>query len=165
MLILCVTTVSAWPFQLYSDGTVVDLDPSNSGATELVVYYITNISYFNTTLIENKTYQTTETIKLYNYTYVGGNYTFYNVTEYVYDGVGNFTYNKTEIDAKFLAYYTGEGVGGYELENRLTYLNSSLTAQINAKTTPKTTWLWVAIFINVLFTAAVYKMATDNQYG
>lgn len=117
--LLCLTLISAWPYQLnLSDGTIIDLNSSNNETANLTIYVLnytySNITYFNNTY-PNNTY-----LNLTNYTYVNqSNWTCLNCTYNVSNfttvtNVSNFTYflinatnntiyNRTEAEAKFMA--------------------------------------------------------------
>lgn len=111
-IIMILSPVSAFPLQLFPNGTIVDLGSNTTinGTSVDFIYsndtlYIIpkvndsnitfqNVSYFNVTNVTNVSYgniTNITNITLQNYTNCSFNYTYYNVT-------GNYSYNKSEID-------------------------------------------------------------------
>lgn len=98
--LLCLTLVSAWPYQInLTDGTIVDLNSSNNLTTNLTIYIINN-TYLN---ITNQTYLNVtnrtefDVMNFTNCTYVT------NVTNHTAFYADNVSiYNKTDADSKFL---------------------------------------------------------------
>ena len=142
-VVLLSISVSAWPYELHSNGTIVDLNSSNNQSTNLTIYYY----YTNVT----------------NYT----NVTYTNVTAEVNGSVCN----TTELDTRYLR--IGTQYGNTELFNRaelneifanLTNVDANLTAQINEKTKTQTGWLWGGILVAILLSAIALVGLTKDNY-
>lgn len=90
---------SAWPYELYSNGTIVDLNSSNNLTTTLEITYYGNYTNVNYTDI---TYRNYTTITEESYTNRSYWYNVTNQTNIYYTINGSAVYNTTEADAKFL---------------------------------------------------------------
>ena len=140
-------SISAWPYQLYSNGTLVDLNSSNNQTTNLTIYQITNITNNNiTNNITNNTYDS-------------------NLTSY---------YTKTQTDNLLTTYLKrGEQYANTEVFNRdeltvklnnLSAIDANITAQIKELNDVPVTWIWFAIFIvGVMASASLILWGKDNQ--
>lgn len=133
IFVLTIVSVSAWPYEFYSNGTLIDLNSSNNETTNLTIYHITN---------ENITEITNE-----------------NITEVTNNITGSF-YNKTEIDNLLNNTYVkiGEQYGNSEVFNRaelnikltnLTNTDANLSAQLEEIEDVPLTWLWATILLTL----------------
>jgi len=147
LVVMLSVSVSAWPYELYSNGTIVDLNSSNNQSTNLTIYYY-NVT--NLTTITNVTNNITNITQVLNDTY----------------------YNTTESDARYLR--TGSQYGNTELFNRaelqtiITNLNNTdanLTAQLDEITDTPTGWLWAGILLAIVLAgAALVLIGKENNY-
>lgn len=169
LLLFCtLTTIHAWPYQLYSNGTIVDLNSSNSNETNLTIIVdvvnVTNVSHFNVTNVTNVS----------NFT--GGNYSFFNVTN-ITNLINNISllnstfYNKTEVD-NFIAtalkngqaYLKGETFNRDEIIAKLDVLNNTLHMEIldMGKETSHT-WLWIVAIVALVIATTAVIMSRRKQ--
>lgn len=187
VFILCLSLASAWPLS-FINGTITDLGTNETiNGTNVdfvyanntlfiipkIIYNFTNVTYQNVTNVTNVTYQnvsygnftnyTTQNISWFNYTNCSFNYT------YIYNGTGNFTYNKTdiynksEIDNRFGNYILTTTANGYVLRTELPNLEAyALKTDINETITQEktnTTPLWIAIVVVALISIIAILMA------
>lgn len=149
MFVLTLTSVSAWPYQLYENGTFTDLNTTNSTnytivTTQLVTEIITNITN-NITNNNNITHNYTDEFEDY--------------------------YNKNETEARYLR--NGEQYGNAEVFNRaelnikltnLTNTDANITAQLDDIKQAPLGWLWTVIFI-VGIMAAIALLLWGKENG
>ena len=145
--VFILVSVSAWPVEIYENGTWVDLNSSDNGTANI------SINYYYTT--QNNVTNVTE----YN-----------NVTETYSQNLSSY-YNQSETDARYLRigeqYANSELFNRQELNDRINNLSSmdaNITAQLDdIKETPLT-WLWLAILvIGLMATAALILWGKDQQ--
>jgi len=146
LVVMLSVSVSAWPYELYSNGTIVDLNSSNNQSTNLTIYYynVTNTNT-NTNITNNVT----------------------NITQVLNDTY----YNTTESDARYLR--TGSQYGNTELFNRaeinerlnnLTTIDANITAQLDEINETPVGWLWAGIILAVFLagTALILLIGKEN---
>ena len=146
---LTITCVSAWPVELYDNGTWVDLNSSDNGTANISINYYTYQNVTNVTEYNNVTQNITQDIT--------GNLTSY--------------YNKSETDARYLR--TGSQYANTELFNRaelterlnnLTATDANLTAQLDEIDKTPTGWLWFSIFlVACMAIGALVLIGRDNN--
>lgn len=146
VFLLTVTSVSAWPYELYENNTFRDMNTSNTNNFTIVINEVINI---------------TNITNIYNVT---------NVTNVTNNLNGSF-YNTTQTDARFLR--QGEQYGNTEVFNRaelnvilnnLTTTDADHTAQLDKLDIP-TGWIWGAICVAILMsTIALVMIGKDGNY-
>ena len=156
ILVLALTFVSAWPYQLnISNGQIIDLNASNNATTNFTIYvYMINQTYNNTIYINqtNFTCYNCTNISYYNYTYIFKNGTFYNITE---------------ADSKFVTLSDYNSYKAINFPTRAEYDTLlSRVNSINLTATPTDTShgiMWGGIIIGWLLTGiAIYFIAKSN---
>ena len=100
LLVMSISLASAWPYTLYSNGTIVDLNSSNNMTTTLSITYYNNYTAVNLTEYTYKNYTTEQITENKSLFYNVSNYTINNYILNVSDA--SAYYNSTDIDAKFL---------------------------------------------------------------
>ena len=144
VLVLTITSVSAWPYEMYSNGTIVDLNSSNSQTT------ILTINYYNITNVTNVT----------------------NVTSVTNNLNGSF-YNKTEADSRFLRqgeqYGNTEVFNRADLNiilNKLNATDVNHTAQLDDINDTNTNgWLWATVILALLLAAIALVLIGKDGGG
>jgi len=142
---LTITSVSAWPYELYSNGTIVDLNSSNNQSTNLTIYFY-NVTYENITEHNNIT-NINQTINLSNY------------------------YTKAETEGRYLRlgsqYGNTEVFSRAEVTELITTLNNTdvnITAQLNEINETPVGWLWGGIIIAILLAVAALILIGKDNY-
>ena len=144
LVVMLSVSVSAWPYELYSNGTIVDLNSSNNQTTNLTIYY-------------------------YNNTYVTENNNITNITQTT--NLSNY-YTKAESEGRYLRlgsqYGNTEVFSRAELQTIITNLNNTdanLTAQLDEITDTPTGWLWAGILLAIVLAgAALVLIGKENNY-
>jgi len=160
-IILLVTLVPAWPYQLnLTDGVIYDLNASNNATNNLTIIVVYTNNTYNTTI---------------NNTYL--NETCYNCSKYItynYTVEGNETvYNTSQIDEKFLtssefSSYKNSLVFPYPSINDFNNLSSRVAiAEEELDKSNSNTGLWIASILGILIACGavflIFKLAGDLQ--
>jgi len=178
LLILAIPFMSAWPLQLLTNGSIIDL-----GTNETINGDVIDFIYFNNTLyivpasFTNITYQNiTENITYYvtnvtNITYQNmtiGNLTNYTTQEITWEnntyfyGAGNYTYNEEEIDDKFAQYVLTSTGNTYALKTELTILRNELNYTSTGSYVGTTTfWIMWTLLILIIISVVVYIINSE----
>jgi hypothetical protein len=165
---LSLVVVSAWPYQMnLSDGSITDLNSSNSLETNLTIYvlnytnvYINYSNYTYFTNVTNITYLNVTNVTCYNCTYN------YNNT-YIMNGTLNGSYyNKSDDDSRFVT------IGDFDsYKNSLSYPYASsgdfnnLVTRVNAinitgtGTSGSNGLMWGGIIIAIIASVVAIFMA------
>ena len=148
LVVMLSVSVSAWPYELYSNGTIVDLNSSNNQTTNLTIYYY-NVTYVTENITEhNNITNVNQTTNLSNY------------------------YTKAESEGRYLRlgsqYGNTEVFSRAELQTIITNLNNTdanLTAQLDEITDTPTGWLWAGILLAIVLAgAALVLIGKENNY-
>ena len=147
LVVMLSVSVSAWPYELYSNGTLVDLNSSNNQSVNLTIYQITQV-----TNVTNVTNNITE---------------FYNVTNIT---INDTAYTKNESDARFQR--SGSQYGNTELYNRaelnikldnLSSIDANLTAQLDKLDETPTGWIWFGICVAILMAGIALVLVSKGE--
>ena len=145
LVVMLSVSVSAWPYELYSNGTIVDLNSSNNQSTNLTIYFY-NVTYENITEHNNIT-NINQTINLSNY------------------------YTKAETEGRYLRlgsqYGNTEVFSRAEVTELITTLNNTdvnITAQLNEINETPVGWLWGGIIIAILLAVAALILIGKDNY-
>ena len=107
LVISLISLASAWPYELYANGTIIDLNSSNNLTTTLAVTY-TNVTYYTNYTTTNHTdytynnYTTGEVFANRSYFYNSTNLTTIINTYVLNVSNSSMYYNSTDADTKFL---------------------------------------------------------------
>ena len=148
LVVMLSVSVSAWPYELYSNGTIVDLNSSNNQTTNLTIYYYNN-TYVTENITENNNITNiTQTTNLSNY------------------------YTKAESEGRYLRlgsqYGNTEVFSRAEVTELITTLNNTdvnITAQLNEINETPVGWLWAGILLAIVLAgAALVLIGKENNY-
>ena len=143
--VFLIASVSAWPVELYDNGTWVDLNSSDNGTANISINYITYENITNVTEYNNVTQNITQDLSDYytksqqdgRYVRVGSQY------------ANTEVFNRAEV---------------IERLNNLTATDANLTAQIEELDSPSTGWLWFSIFlVACMAIGALVLIGRDNN--
>lgn len=175
LFVFCLSFISAWPYQLNTtNGQIIDLNSSNNETSNLTIYVIhqTNTTIINatTTTIVNNTINTTSINNITNITCINCTYV-YNMSM----AWSNWTYNFSDIDAKFLkigdfnSYKLNVLVPASktEFDALVSKVNSINLTSIPETTTSSTTTLWwisiIALLLGLLAIIIAWKAGSLNE--